>query len=152
MTEKMEWPPENRTYYCVESNNQQDCELAIKKAIALASSTDKKITLLIDKYDYDMGFEDNVAISKIAAEAKLNKDDNITCLSRGCRFNLLVNDIGQNEIFNTVLVYGATNGDALRNAYNSNAQNIILIPTYKAEWELFIKAMRPILINQNEKR
>ena len=147
MKEKMEWPPETRTYYCVESNNQQDCELAIKKAIALASSTDKKITLLVDKYDYEMGFEDNVAISKIAAEAKLNKDDIITCLSRGCRFNLLVNDIGPNEIFNTVLVYGATNGDAMRSAYESYAQNIILIPTCKTEWELFIKAMQPVLIN-----
>ena len=147
MKEKMEWSPETKAYYCVESNNQQDCELAIKKAIALASSTDKKITLLVDKYDYDMGFEDNVAISKIAAEAKLNKDDSITCLSRGCRFNLLVNDIGQNEIFSTVLVYGATNGDAIRNAYNSNAQNIILIPTYKEEWEFFIKAMQLELID-----
>ena len=147
MKEKMEWSPETKAYYCVESNNQQNCELAIKKAIALASSTDKKITLLVDKYDYEMGFEDNVAISKIAAEAKLNKDDSINCLSRGCRFNLLVNDIGQNEIFNTVLVYGATNGDAIRNAYNSNAQNIILIPTYKEKWELFIKAMRPVLID-----
>lgn len=147
MTEKMECPPETRTYYCVESNNQQDCELAIKKAIALASSTDKKITLLVDKYDYEMGFEDNVAIQNIVKVAKLNNDDGITCCYGGCHFNLFIRDVAQNEIFDTVLVYGSTCGDAMRSAYESYAQNIILIPTYKEEWEFFIKAMQLELID-----
>ncbi len=151
MTEKMEWSPETKTYYYVESNNQQDCELAIKKAIALASSTDKKITLLVDKYAA-AGFEENVAIQNIVKAAKLNNNDGITCSHMGCYFNLLINNIELNEIFSTVLVYGTTVGDAMHNVYNSNAQNIILIPTHKEEWEFFIKAMRPVSINQNEKR
>ena len=150
MTEKMEWSPETKTYYYVESNNQQDCELAIKKAIALASSTDKKITLLVDKYA--AGFEENVAIQNIVKAAKLNNNDGITCSHMGCYFNLLINNIELNKIFSTVLVYGTTVGDAMHNVFNSNAQNIILIPTHKEEWEFFIKAMRPVSINQNEKR
>ena len=150
MTEKMKLSPETKTYYYVESNNQQDCELAIKKAIALASSTDKKITLLVDKYA--AGFEENVAIQNIVKAAKLNNNDGITCSHMGCYFNLLINNIELNEIFSTVLVYGTTVGDAMHNVYNSNAQNIILIPTHKEEWEFFIKAMRPVSINQNEKR
>ena len=147
MIEEMKCHPETRTYYCVESNNQQDCELAIQKAIEIATLPDKKITLLVDKYDYEIGFEDNVAIQNIVKVAKLNNDDGITCCYGGCHFNLFIRDVAQNEIFDTVLVYGSTCGDAMCSAYESYAQNIILIPTCKTGWELFIKAMQPVLIN-----
>lgn len=144
MTEKTKWPPENRTYYYVASNNQQDCELAITKAIAIATLLDKKIALMIDKDDY-IDIEENPVINNIVATKGNN--DSKTWISRGCRFNLFVSDVEQNEIYNTVLVYGAVCGDAMRSAYESCAQNIILIPTYKTEWGLFIKAMQPVLIN-----
>lgn len=147
MTKEIGWQSETKTYHYVASNNPHDCELAIKKAVILASSTDKKITLLVDKYDYEMGFEDNVAIQNIVKVAKLNNDDGITCCYGGCHFNLFIRDVAQNEIFDTVLVYGSTCGDAMRSAYESYAQNIILIPTCKTEWELFIKAMRTVLID-----
>ena len=146
MTEEMKWPPESRTYYYVASNNASDCELAIKRAIEIANSLDKKITVLIDKYDYDIGFEDNEIFEKIVKIANLNKDDIITCWHRGCRFNLFVSDVEQNEIYNTVLIYGASCGDAMRSAYESCAQNIILIPTCTTEWDLFTIAMQPVLI------
>ena len=51
MIEEMKWSPGSRTYYYVVSNNQQDSELAIQKAIEIATLPDKKITLLVDKYD-----------------------------------------------------------------------------------------------------
>lgn len=146
MVEEMKWPPESRTYYYVASNSALDCELAVKYAIGIAISLDKKITVLIDKYDYGIGFKDNEAIEKIVKIANLNKGDSITCLHRGCCFNLFISDVEQNEIYNTVLVYGAACGDAMRSAYESCAQNIILIPTCTTEWELFTKAMQPVLI------
>ena len=147
MKKETKWQPETKKYYYVASNNQQDCELAISKAITIATSTDKKITLLIDNDDYKLVFEDNKAIHDIVRAAKLNKNNSISCIYRGCSFNLFISDAEQSEIYNTVLVYGATCGDAMRNAYESCAQNIILIPTCIAEWEFFTKAMNPILIN-----
>ena len=133
-----------REYYYVDTINDDDCSLAISKAVAIAKAYDKKITLAMSKLNYDIISSSTSVIHKIVSIA--TTDDNYD----GCKFNLLIPDISRNEFSDITIVYDSPIGDVMRQAYYSNAKNIILIPVNKLDWELFFQAFHPILISSGK--